>query len=63
MFNDTIAAPITPLVVSPVISIRISGSDALKVFSLMEKGGSSVDIANIKPNYVSLYKFNIKDEV
>ena len=62
MFNDTIAAPITPLVVSPVISIRISGSDALKVFSLMEKGGSSVDIANIKPNYVSLYKFNIKDE-
>ena len=62
MINDTIAAPITPLVVSPVISIRISGSDALKVFSLMEKGGSSVDIANIKPNYVSLYKFNIKDE-
>lgn len=62
MINDTIAAPITPLVVSPVISIRISGSDALKVFSLMEKCGSSVDIANIKPNYVSLYKFNIKDE-
>lgn len=62
MINDTIAAPITPLVVSPVISIRISGSDALKVFSLMEKGGSSVGIANIKPNYVSLYKFNIKDE-
>lgn len=62
MINDTIAAPITPLVVSPVISIRISGSDALKVFSLMEKGGSSVDIENIKPNYVSLYKFNIKDE-
>lgn len=62
MINDTIAAPITPLVVSPVISIRISGSDALKVFSLMVKGGSSVDIANIKPNYVSLYKFNIKDE-
>ena len=62
MINDTIAAPITPLVVSPVISIRLSGSDALKVFSLMEKGGSSVDIANIKPNYVSLYKFNIKDE-
>lgn len=62
MINDTIAAPITPLVVSPVISIRISGSDALKVFSLMEKGGSSVDINNIKPNYVSLYKFNIKDE-
>lgn len=62
MINDTIAAPITPLVVSPVISIRISGSDALKVFSLMGKGGSSVDIANIKPNYVSLYKFNIKDE-
>lgn len=62
MINDTIAAPITPLVVSPVITIRISGSDALKVFSLMEKGGSSVDINKIKPNYVSLYKFIIKDE-
>lgn len=62
MINDTIAAPITPLVVSSVITIRISGSDALKVFSLMEKGGSSVDINKIKPNYVSLYKFIIKDE-
>ena len=29
MINDTIAAPITPLVVSPVISIRISGSDPI----------------------------------
>lgn len=36
---DTIAAPITPLVTSPVITLRISGSDALKVYSLMEKGG------------------------
>ena len=32
---DTIAAPITPLVTSPVITLRISGSDALKVYSLM----------------------------
>ncbi len=60
--NDTIAAPITPLVQSPVISVRISGKDAKKVFSLMERGGKSVDVSNILPNYVSLYRFNIFDE-
>lgn len=60
--TDTIAAPITPLVKSPVITIRISGSNALKVYSLMEKGGKSINISDIKPNYVSLYRFNIKSE-
>ena len=45
--TDTIAAPITPLVTSPVISLRISGSNALKVFSLMEKGGKSINISDI----------------
>ncbi len=59
---DTIAAPITPLVTSPVITLRISGSDALKVYSLMEKGGKSINISDIKSNYVSLYRFNIKKE-
>ena len=52
--TDTIAAPITPLVTSPVITLRISGSNALKVYSLMEKGGKSINVSNIKPNYVSL---------
>ncbi len=60
--TDTIAAPITPLVTSPVISLRISGSNALSVFSLMEKGGKSINISDIKPNYVSLYRFNIEKE-
>ena len=59
---DTIAAPITPLVTSPVITLRISGSDALNVYSLMEKGGKSINISDIKSNYVSLYRFNIKKE-
>ena len=60
--TDTIAAPITPLVTSPVISLRISGSNALKVYSLMEKGSKSVNTSDIKPNYVSLYRFNIEKE-
>ncbi len=60
--TDTIAAPITPLVTSPVISLRISGSNALKVYSLMEKGGKSINPSDIKPNYVSLYCFNIEKE-
>lgn len=60
--TDTIAAPITPLVTSPVISLRISGSNSLSVFSLMEKGGKSINISDIKPNYVSLYRFNIEKE-
>ena len=60
--TDTIAAPITPLVKSPVITIRISGSNALKVYSLMEKGGKSISVSDILPNYVSLYRFNIKSE-
>lgn len=63
MYNfDTIASPITPLVTCPVISLRISGPNALKVYSLMEKGGKSIDISDIKPNYVSLYRFNIEKE-
>lgn len=62
MNNNTIAAPITPLAVSAVITVRISGSNALSVFSLMTRGGKSVDISSIKPNYVSLYKFHIKEE-
>ena len=62
MNNNTIAAPITPLAVSAVITVRISGSNALSVFSLMTRGGKSVDILTIKPNYVSLYKFHIKEE-
>ena len=60
--TDTIAAPITPLVTSPVISLRISGSNALKVYSLMEKGSKSINVSDIKPNYVSLYRFNIEKE-
>ena len=60
--TDTIAAPITPLVTSPVISLRISGSNALKVYSLMEKGGKSINTSDIKPNYVSLFRFNIEKE-
>ena len=60
--TDTIAATITPLVKSPVITIRISGSNALKVYSLMEKGGKSISVSDILPNYVSLYRFNIKSE-
>lgn len=59
---DTIVAPITPIVTSPVISLRISGSNALKVYSLMEKGGKSINVSNIKANYVSLYQFNIEKE-
>lgn len=62
MNNNTITAPITPLAVSAVITVRISGSNALSVFSLMTRGGKSVDISSIKPNYVSLYKFHIKEE-
>lgn len=60
--TDTIAAPITPLVTSPVITLRISGSNALKVYSLMEKGGKSINISDIKPNYMSLYRFNAGKE-
>ncbi|MDE7315015.1 MAG: tRNA uridine-5-carboxymethylaminomethyl(34) synthesis GTPase MnmE [Mucispirillum sp.] len=60
--TDTIAAPITPLVTSPVITLRISGSNALKVYSLMEKGGKSINISDIKPNYMSLYRFNVGKE-
>lgn len=60
--TDTIAAPITPLVTSPVITLRISGSNALKVYSLMEKGGESINISDIKPNYMSLYRFNVGKE-
>lgn len=62
MNNDTIVAPITPLVTSPVITLRVSGSGALKVYSLMERCGKSINISDIKPNYVSLYRFNISEE-
>lgn len=62
MNNDTIVAPITPLVTSPVITLRVSGSGALKVYSLMERCGKSINISDIKPNYVCLYRFNIREE-
>ncbi len=62
MNNDTIVAPITPLVTSPVITLRVSGSEALKVYSLMERCGKSINISDIKPNYVRLYRFNIREE-
>lgn len=41
MTTDTIAAPITPLVNAPIIALRISGKDALKVFSLLKTGGNT----------------------
>ena len=57
---DTIAAPITPLVVSPIIVVRVSGNKALDVFSLMEKKNGK-DFKPV-PNQVSRYIFNIKEE-
>ncbi len=60
--SDTIVAAITPIVTSPIIVVRISGNNALSVFSLMEKNSKRVDISKIKPNYTSLYRFNIDNE-
>lgn len=65
---DTIVAPITPLTASTVIVVRISGSDALKVFNLMTyPSGKQVDKDAITSNVLSLYTFNtyegLKDQV
>lgn len=53
--NDTIAAPITPLVTAPVITVRVSGSGALKVFSAMRLSGGGVP--NPVPNMMKRYIF------
>lgn len=52
--NDTIIAPITPVVTAPVITVRISGPDALKVFSAMEtaKGGKPAPVPNMMKRYI-----------
>ncbi|MDE7169216.1 MAG: tRNA uridine-5-carboxymethylaminomethyl(34) synthesis GTPase MnmE [Mucispirillum sp.] len=60
MDTDTIAAPITALAVSPVITVRVSGKGAAKVFSVMDKNGVSGVIP--QPNIVSRYVFNISED-
>lgn len=66
---DTIAAPITPVIVSAVTAVRVSGSKSKDVYNLMTKpDGSNVDVSKIKPNNMSRYIFNIpadniKDDV
>lgn len=61
-FIDSIVAPITPIVVSPVTAIRISGNDALKVFSLMKKNNNPIDINILEPNYMGRYIFYMKED-
>lgn len=55
---DTIAAAITPLIAAPVITVRISGDEALKVFGLMrDSKNNPVDTFSLKPNFIHRYKF------
>ena len=61
-FVDTIVAPITPIVVSPVTAIRISGNQALKVFSIMKKNNKDINTSEIIPNYMGRYDFYINEE-
>lgn len=59
---DTIAAAITPLISAPVIMVRISGDDALKVFEVMrDMSNNPVEPALLKPNYFRRYKFLTTD--
>jgi tRNA modification GTPase len=53
---DTIVAPITPLVNSSVILIRISGEESLSVLKLIKKQNNN-EYKNIEPNRVYYSKF------
>lgn len=56
---DTIVAPITPLINSAVIVVRISGDDALKVLKLF-------DISNLEHRRVynaTYYGSEVRDDV
>lgn len=58
--NDTIVSPITPVVTSAIIVLRISGSNATKVFSLLYNSNNE---NNIIPNHAvsKRYIFKGKD--
>lgn len=57
---DTIVAPITPLLHSPVIVIRISGSDAHSVSKLLTKADGT-PIAELTHGYMHHYRFALAD--
>ena len=54
--KDTIVAPITVVLTSPVIVVRISGVEAMKTFNLIQDR-KGVSITSIEPNKVYFAKF------
>ena len=54
--NETIVAPITVVLTSPVIVVRISGVEAIKTFTLIQDR-KGVSISCIEPNKVYFAKF------
>lgn len=66
MNDDTIVAPITPLVTAPVITVRISGSKSLNVFSAMRtaRGSTPKPVPNMMRRYIfEAKKDGLKDDV
>lgn len=59
---DTIAAAITPIVSAPVITLRISGSQALKVYDVLTSScGLQTKVSSVIPNRISKYVFHTDD--
>ncbi len=54
--KETIVAPITVVLTSPVIVVRISGVEAIKTFNLIQDR-KGMSIASIEPNKVYFAKF------